>query len=443
MTLNSSKNLPLLNKNDSPVSNDLLQLKQNFDRTTNSTEAREAFRRNHDFMLLNDSGTKVTVRVTTVDVEQILPSLEKLGFEVIGKAPELHFLEGTIPIDSLEELASLTSAGLMGVMPIYAPQTNVGLVTSQADFVHESDRVRNSLPAGFDGTGIEIGVLSDSYNNLGGAGADIASGDLPTGIDVLQDLSSGGSDEGRAMLQLVHDIAPGADLSFATAFGGESNFANNIINLANAGADIIVDDILYFAEPFFQDGIVAQTVNSVVNNGAAYFSSAGNLGNIAYESTAINFVPFSGFPGQSLLYDFNPGSGVDIAQRITIASGDSINLSFQWDDPFYTTNGVDTDLDIYLFDSVGNLVASSEDANLSNQTPSEILSFTNNTSNTNFDVVINLFSGLQPGRVKYVPFFGSKISDPNLIYQEYATNSPTIYGHAAATNASAVAAVPY
>jgi len=46
--------------------------------------------------------------------------------------------------------------------------------------------------------------------------ADEADGALPaSGVQVLKDLSSGGTDEGRAMgSQIVHDIAPGASLAF-------------------------------------------------------------------------------------------------------------------------------------------------------------------------------------------------------------------------------------
>ena len=62
------------------------------------------------------------------------------------------------------------------------------------------------------------------------------------------------------MAQIVHDLAPGADLAFATAFNGEIAFANNIRNSAAAGAEVIVDDVFYPEEPFFQDGPIAVAV---------------------------------------------------------------------------------------------------------------------------------------------------------------------------------------
>ena len=107
------------------------------------------------------------------------------------------------------------------------------------------------------GSGIKVGVLSDSFNDLGGAAADEASGALPSAshIQVLKDYASGGADEGRAMMQIVHDIAPGADLAFYTAFDSEQDFANGILALAAAGCKVICDDVSYFDEPFFQNGV--------------------------------------------------------------------------------------------------------------------------------------------------------------------------------------------
>src|SRR5262249_48166273 len=141
-----------------------------------------------------------------------------------------------------------------------------------------------------DGTGVKVGVLSDSFNctnsPAGGAPTDVASGDLST-VTVVQEISSctGATDEGRAMLQIVHDVAPGASLAFASAFNGEAAFANNIKALKNAGAKVIVDDVFYYDEPMFQDGIVAQAVDNVVAGGAAYFSAAGNEARQSYQSS--------------------------------------------------------------------------------------------------------------------------------------------------------------
>jgi len=150
---------------------------------TRSVNNSEVSLNNSDILQLNEDRTGVIVRITSGDVEGLSPALETLGFEVIGLAPDFNFIEGWIPIDSIPELENLDSQGLMGVLPVYAPITNVGSVTSQADFVHEADRVRASLPTGFDGTGVTIGVMSDSYDTSGNgsAAADIASGDLPAG----------------------------------------------------------------------------------------------------------------------------------------------------------------------------------------------------------------------------------------------------------------------
>ena len=92
------------------------------------------------------------------------------------------------------------------------------------------------------------------------------------------------SDEGRAMMQLIHDVAPGSPLAFYTAFESQEDFAAGIRALADAGSKVIVDDVIYFAEPMFEDGIIAQAVDDVHRDGVAYFSSAGNEARQSYES---------------------------------------------------------------------------------------------------------------------------------------------------------------
>src|SRR4029450_63592 len=153
--------------------------------------------------------------------------------------------------------------------------------------------------ASVNGAGLKIGVLSDGVNTLA---ARQGSGDLPAGLTVLPG-QAGSGDEGTAMLELVYDLAPGAQLYFATAFTSITSFAQNIKDLRTAGCDIIIDDVSYFNETPFQDGqpaptntnggVVIQAVNDVTASGAMYFSSAGNSGNVTDGTAGVwqgNFV---------------------------------------------------------------------------------------------------------------------------------------------------------
>jgi hypothetical protein len=159
--------------------------------------------------------------------------------------------------------------------------TNTGSVNSAGDIAHGADLARSTF--GATGAGVKVGVLSDSYNCQKGAQEDISSGDLPAdGVNVIQegDCADGGTDEGRAMLQIIHDLAPNSKLYFATAFLGKKSFADNIRALRKAGCDVIVDDVSYFDESPFQDDLISKAVRDVVNDEAIYFSSAGNSGNV-------------------------------------------------------------------------------------------------------------------------------------------------------------------
>ncbi|VEP14834.1 Ca2+-binding protein, RTX toxin (fragment) [Hyella patelloides LEGE 07179] len=438
------------------ISSDLAKLETEFEDHNNPEDPNAfipIFISSNDLLILNEGGREVGVRVASENIEELLPQLEELGFELLGDASEYNFVEGYIPIEKISLLESLESQGISAVRPIYQPITHTGSVTSQADFVQEVDRVRAALPDNYDGTGITIGILSDSYDNLGGEAQDIIDSDLPNDVVVIEDLSSGGSDEGRAIAQLIHDLAPGANLAFATAFTGEAGFADNIRALATAGADVIIDDVGYLAAPFFQDGVVTRAVDEVVtNDGVAYFSSAGNSADSSYESTTINFV--SDIDLDSILstaisrtyqsyYDFDPSGVVDNRQQLSLGGGETVQISLQWDDPFFAS--VDTDLDVFLVYDNNTPTDSSDDFavagsaldNIANDEPAELFSYTNPTGSTlTFDVVIANFAGPNPERIKYINF-GS--GSPT----EFDTNSSTIFAHPAAINGRAVGAVPY
>ena len=331
------------------------------------------------------------------------------------------------------------------VRPEFKPMTKIGSVQNEA---YTGLRVRNAFNQfGVTGEDITIGVLSDSYNALGGEAAGIASGDLPgvgnpngfvVPVDVLSEIVGGGSDEGRGMVELIHDLAPAAEIKFYSAFNGFFDFADGIRALADAGCDIIVDDIAYFAEPFFQNGAIAQAVNDVTDQGVLYFSSAGNSAQNSYESD------FSSIPNINF-HDFDPSDGVNFFQTLELAPGGSVTFTFQWDQPSpFFTDGPDsidrrleTDMDVFIFDTATNeLLFQSLDTNL--DTSVEIVGWTNpGDVPLLYDIALVKSSGPDPNRLKWINF-GTTFTNV-----DFATNSSTVVGHSNAEGAFSVGAVAF
>lgn len=427
--------LPALGEEMQKVGGDLAQLYQEF----------RAYQRKRGSAPFGASQPEVPVRGTQVvidavaesDAAVLLGELEALGLENGSSYGRL--VSGLLPIGEIRRMANLES--LRFARPAYS-SVSVGSTTSQGDQAIRSDDVRTIF--GVDGTGVVVGVLSDSFDcataPLTDATADVASGDLPPGIVVLDDSACPGIDEGRAMMQIVADVAPGAGQAFHTAVTGQANFANGILELASvAGADVVVDDILYFAEPMFQDGVIAQAVDTLVASGVPYFSSAGNSGRTAYESAFVNsgFQPIGG--STEVAHDFDPSAGFDPFQQVTLPTGTTF-FSLHWNSPAFSVSGApgsSNDLNIYLVDAaLTTLLAGSFSANVGGD-PVEVMAYTNNGPPTNFNLLITLAAGSSPGRMKYV------VSNTDATIGEFATNSSTIYGHANAAGAEAIGAAAY
>jgi subtilisin family serine protease len=325
-------------------------------------------------------------------------------------------------------------------------------VKSQGDTAQGSWLARKNC--GVNGKGVKVGIISDSYNSFGGAGDGMTFGELPgiynpfnlkSNTEVLQDLDdNSGSDEGRAMAEIVHDIAPGAQLAFHTGALGAANFAQGIQRLTAAGCKVITDDIFYFDEPFFQDGIIAQSVDLAKQKGVSYFSAAGNQAANSYESD------YRGSPdevlgsGRGTAHNFNgPADMPRYFQPIFIPSGGSFIASFQWDQPCFSagSSGATTDMDIYLLDNTGNIVAAGIINNIMSGDPIEVFGFDNRTAENTFFLVITKRAGPDPSRIKYILFKNGAffITNPGIP----GIFAPTLVGHAKAAGAIATGAVFY
>ena len=212
---------------------------------------------------------------------------------------------------------------------------------------------------------------------------------------------------------------------------------------------MITDDIIYFAEPMFQDGIVAQAVDQVKARGVSYFTAAQNDGRRSYES---QFRP-SGFGfdfGGKLreFHDFDPGPGIDTCQQITVPVGEGLNLIFQWDQPFASATiggaGSQSDMDILLEDAgcpgFPTLDRQGGEPNIGGD-PVEVVNFSNEGPATTFGVIIVRFAGPAPGFIKTVLLDRSRAAQ--ITIDEFDTRSGTSYGHLNAQGGIGVGAAFY
>jgi Subtilase family len=429
--------------------------------------------------------------ITTGDPQQLKAALIGLGLQ--RAALYSNDVGGWLPVDQLD---AATTFGELHAIRAAMPRTRTGAVTSQGDFAQNSEFVRsqNALTGG----GITVGVLSDSYdcypvyasNNVpaGGlngyanngfnttAAQDMTSGDLPSSVNVLEEadcLQYGAplqlpfGDEGRAILQIVHDVAPGAGLAFYTAVNSEADFANGIGKLAmpvaggGAGAKVIIDDVGYFDEPFFQDGLVAEAINAVFAQGVAYFSSAGNDGTLAYDNNAPSFpTPGTGQNAGETLLNFNQAGGaVSTTLPVTIpplVPGEFVAIVVEWDQPYVTgapnSGGSASQINVCITGAVGDDVIANGDLQAAtcsgasglHQDPVQVMlidnpaNATGNSTQETLNIVVGLVNGtVQPGRIKVVVEDDGAGSTIN----QFATNSGTLQGHPSAAGAAAVGAV--
>src|SRR3954471_6693209 len=328
-------------------------------------------------------GTASGTREVDIRGDVPIDKLRDLGATI--RAVSKRSVRAAVPVSALEQIArwpgvkrvdESVGAKTAGIRPPgWTPAKTKELrraapVISEGDAAHAADIAR--AQAHVSGVGVKVRAPSDGVDSLSDPPA---SGALRRDVDVLPG-QEGDGDEGTAMLEIVHDLAPKAELGFATAVESGASFAENIRQLRiAAGCDVIVDDVLYFNESPFQDGPIAQSVNAVTADGALYFSSAGNEGN-TLDGTSGNYEGDFADSGRAVgkfagaAHDFDPGPGVQVFEPISDASSGGVPVTLFWADPL---GAAADDYDLYLFNAAGNVVAFSQDVQDGDDDPYEIL----------------------------------------------------------------------
>ena len=320
-------------------------------------------------------------------LDDVTARMRSLGAEIVTARYLTRFgeISAFVPIAIVSQMAA--QPGVRSILLSHA-KFSVGAVTSQGAAVLHTD-VENAK--GLTGAGITVAALSNSYNNSGGpisAQDDVASGDLPGPgnplgetqpvVVVLEDPKPG-TDEGRGMLQIVHDLAPDAKLCFATADIDPISMASAILDLADTvhgcHADVMVDDVNYDVEPYFSDGLIANAVNTVLSAGVSYHSSAGNGNQTSYDadfnriadkraralSSPVSLAQVPSELTAGGFYNFGTTRQPAVLQQVSTAGGADF-LVLQWNDP-WLIGAITARYVILLFDAQGHWLNNPNDPN--------------------------------------------------------------------------------
>ncbi len=376
---------------------------------------------------VNDAGEIQVYVILTEWSPDHVAQLEARGLRVESTVPKRRLIQGWVPSHAVDDLAALEAVKEVRP-PSYGIREGVGAVNTSGDDILRAAEARSSF--GVSGAGVKVGVISDGVDHLANS---VASNDLPGGVEVLR---AGSGDEGTAMLEIVHDLAPGSPLAF---FGPDTSvdMANGINALAAAGARVVVDDLSFFSEPKFEDGIIADAVKSFATNGRLYVSSAGNRAQQHYRSgynrlTGLNF-PSSDYPA---VHDYSSG---DFGNTVVVPPFCGLVVFLQWNNRF---GAAADDFDLFILrESDSAIVGGSVSEQLGNGDPIEAADFVNPTgSPVTVAIAISEFEIVSPPGSLILDYFAilDCSGNPGL---QYVTPSESMTGNHALVEAMPIAAV--
>ncbi|MFN6517698.1 MAG: S8 family serine peptidase [Nostoc sp. CreGUA01] len=335
----------------------------------------------------------------------------------------------------------------------------VGKVTTSGDIAIRANVARQLF--GVDGSGIKVGIISTSFNALSGLNTDVKSGDLPgeanplgynKPVNILADSRNPlfADDEGRALGQIVHDIAPGAELFFHTILDDkdevivtEESFSKAVSTLVAEGVDIIVEDSL-LPSPLLQDGKAAESVKDAIDKGVTFISAAGNNGGISYESTFRSGSEFELGGVKLQAHDFDVGERIDIFQNINISEDNTlIRPLLSWNEP---TREIESEYIQFLVSTPelpnpDNIVGISLPPNeFALDAPISALSYTPKKGEELYFIVAKPANADKTDFFKWVSSANGLDRSTDYEYIDEGANNQTVYGSSNAPNSITVGA---
>jgi subtilisin family serine protease len=338
-------------------------------------------------------------------------------FSKAGSDPLYGKIAGWISLSNLTFLAQ--EAGIVSIMAQIPPFTS--RISTEGDVILHTNDLRNAT--NLTGQGVKVGIISDGVSSIENI---IAAGELPDEVQTIR--CTIGGDEGTAMLQIVHDIAPDAELYFHDRGSSQIEFVQAMDALINSGCRIICDDITY-VEPFFEDGYIARNIRDrVLSYDILYITSAGNFAQEHYQGTFSGYMD-NGYPW----HDFQ-GSNGSRDLKFTAPPHSAGHIILQWDDMFFQSSN---NYDLFLYNSEYREIGRSVKIQDGDDDPMENCRFINNGDEpTDFYVrVVQAGGETRTIEVYVLPMGGNPVTvDPNV-------PEDSMFGQQAVTEAISVGAV--
>ncbi|CAM4024852.1 Subtilase family protein [Vibrio aerogenes CECT 7868] len=420
--------------------------------------------------------------------DDLKQQLEAMHVEVLQISKQYHLV--TVRLTPKSDLEALKKLSVVLYVSQASPSSHyVGKATDHSVSALNVDQVQKTLP-GLTGKGVRVGIISDSFAHSSGVRGDKTtpalrkagilknaknqiSGDLPASVELRDDANTySDTDEGAAMAENIHDIAPDADISFYSDQASMLGFVAAVKDLCKprseggAGADIIVDDTMYSSAPFYQPGIINEAIKECVASGVMFFTIAGNDSERSYEFTYQD-IDTSTYDNHSSSsdgkvaygYDFHKWPNGSAYLPVTIPAGSHFRAVLNWNQPYisYQENKINfplIDFDMYLLEKDSNNNVSVVYSSLSEQgdkkynDPYEQIWYTNNSgSSKTFYLAVNHWSGntdVIPQNLNVPVKLNLRFpmsSDNIKVGVDY--NSSMMYGHAYSEGAITVAAMPW
>jgi len=328
----------------------------------------------HHIIKLNKSAATKNKKVTVILEAQELNTLSKQlinsrGGKIAYKSGQKHELR--ITADQLQSLLDELPSNIHARLPYPHKEALViseGVAITGAD---ETQQISNA------GEGIKVGIIDLQFSSYG---ASQSAGELPASLTITDytGTGTGGGNHGTNVAEIVHDMAPAAELYLAKV-STTVQLEQAMNDMYAAGVDIINHSVAWFGAAYYDGtGSICSITDNADSLGMLWVNAMGNSRAAHYASTFID-------NDDDLKHNFDTSN----LNTISLTSGTEITLVLNWD-AYPTTN---IDYQLYLYngdpDAGGSLVAFSTNTQNGspNSKPYESITYTPTTTSTHYIVV--------------------------------------------------------